>query len=61
MFPYYLSPGELAYSLPDRFDQRRRVGRASVSDGRDTATLEWIRLSVIMSGRREEAGGVVWM
>jgi len=52
-FPYCLPPGEAAYALPDRFAQRRAVGRASIpASGHDTACLDWVRLSAILSGRR---------
>ena len=52
-FPYCLPPGEAAYALPDRFAQRRAVGRASIpASGHDTACLDWVRLRSILSGRR---------
>jgi len=52
VFPHGLPPGDEAWSLPERFDARRRVGRASVSAGRDTANLAWVPLSSLTSGRR---------
>ena len=52
VFMHCLPPGETAWSLPERFDARRRVGRVTVSAGRDTANLEWVRLSSLVLGRR---------